>query len=140
MVSPHESPVQPRVHLEVDSRRRIRRVGCRDARRITRRQVLPAQIIGRKVRVYDVVGFDPPDAIKLHVRVLVDATHPGAVLAVIAHHAEGSGAHLCGLAIRGDIDDRLVLHMIVQHAVIQALLAIQVQITPHGRLARVDAA
>ncbi len=103
-------------------------------------RILPARLIGREVRVHLVIGAELPDVAFLDEVVLVDAAHPGRVLLEVAHHREGARAQVRGLAVRRHVDDELVLHVVVQDALVEALLAIQIEVAAHRRLADVDAA
>ena len=79
-------------------------------------------------------------ALFLDENVLVDAAHPHAELIVVAHDAEGARAHAGGLAIGRDINHGLVLHVIVKEAVLDVLLAVEIQVPPHARRTDIDSA
>src|SRR5436190_1309562 len=107
-------------------------------------RVEPAALVRRDERRVPVELLDFPDAVLLHVFVLVRAFAPVATRsrAVDAGHQERAPARLGRLPVGRDGDDRLELEVLVEHALERSLLAAaQAQeIAADAVLADVDAA
>ncbi len=120
------------------------------ARRMIRRQLRidawrrlcifpPALVVARHERGIEVQRLNLPDAVALHVGVLVNAFAPGSLPAELAGHREFAAASARGIAIRCNVDHGLKLNVIVEPAIDQTMTAQRAQKFTHALLADVHA-
>ena len=74
----------------------------------------PAFVVVRDKGRVEMHGLEFPDAVFLHVAILVDAFAPCAALLVDPRHRQLAAARPCGVAIRRHIDNDLKLQAIVE--------------------------